>query len=150
LNFYKLFTAWRKSAVKLLFPFFFNFDIIKIMTEVYNDFLEDADFDTILSEDIDFTGTLRFEKPFLIRGKVSGEINATGLLVIDENAVVNANIHALRVLIRGQVKGDVTAVEKVEVTISGKLSGNVTAPEIFMETGCVFNGRCTMVGKNPV
>ena len=120
------------------------------MTEVYNDFLEDSDFDTILSPDIDFTGTLRFEKPFLIRGKVSGEINASGLLVIDEDAVVNANIHALRVLIRGQVKGDVTAVEKVEVTISGKLSGNVTAPEIYMETGCIFNGRCTMVGRNPV
>ena len=120
------------------------------MTEVYNDFLEDADFDTILSPDIDFTGTLRFEKPFCIRGRVSGEINASGLLVIDENAVVNANIHALRVLIRGQVKGDVTAIEKVEITVSGKLSGNVTAPEIFMETGCVFNGRCTMVGKNLV
>jgi len=118
------------------------------MTEVYNDFMEDTDFDTILSPDIDFTGTLRFEKPFLIRGRVSGEINATGLLVIDENAVVNANINALRVLIRGQVKGDVTAVEKVEVTVTGKLIGNVTAPEILMETGCVFNGRCTMVGKN--
>jgi len=120
------------------------------MTLVNNDFLEDADFDTILSSDIDFTGTLRFEKPFLIRGKVSGEINASGLLVIDENAIVNANIHALRVLVRGQVKGDITAVEKVEVTVSGKLSGNVTAPEIYMETGCIFNGKCTMVGKNNI
>jgi len=118
------------------------------MAEIHNESMEDDDFDTILSPDIDFTGTLRFEKPFLIRGKVSGEINSTGLLVIDENAVVNANINALRVLIRGQVKGDVTAVEKVEVTVNGKLSGNVTAPEIYMETGCVFNGRCTMIGKN--
>jgi len=116
------------------------------MTDVYNDFMEDTDFDTILSPDIDFTGTLNFEKPFLIRGKVSGEINAAGLLVVDESAVVNANIHALRVLIRGQVKGDVTAVEKVEVTVTGKLAGNVTAPEINMEAGCVFNGRCTMIG----
>ncbi|MCL2210013.1 MAG: polymer-forming cytoskeletal protein [Treponema sp.] len=120
------------------------------MTDVYNDFMEEADFDTILSPDIEFTGTLHFEKPFLIRGKVSGEINSTGLLVIDENAVVNANIHALRVLIRGIVKGDVTAIEKVEVTITGKLTGNVISPEIFMETGCFFNGRCTMVGKNAV
>jgi len=118
------------------------------MTDVYNDYLEDTEFDTILSPDMDFSGTLRFEKPFLIRCKVSGEINATGLLVIDENAIVNANINALRVLIRGQVKGDVTASEKVEVTLTGKLAGNVTAPEIFMETGCVFNGRCTMIGKD--
>ena len=118
------------------------------MTDAYSDHMEDSDFDTILSADIDFIGTLHFEKPFLIRGKVSGEINATGLLVIDENAVVNANIHALRVLIRGQVNGDVTAVEKVEVSVKGRLSGNVTAPEIFMDAGCLFNGRCTMIKKN--
>ena len=117
------------------------------MTDVHSDILEDDDFDTILSPDIDFSGTLNFEKPFLIRGRVSGVINARGLLVIDEEAEVNANIDASRVIIRGHVKGDVTAAEKVEVTITGKLEGNVTAPEIFMETGCVFNGRCTMTGK---
>jgi len=53
------------------------------MTDVYSDVLEDDDFDTILSPDIDFSGTLNFEKPFLIRGKVSGEISAKGLLVVD-------------------------------------------------------------------
>jgi cytoskeletal protein CcmA (bactofilin family) len=120
-----------------------------VMTDGYNDFLEDSDFDTILSPDIDFSGTLHFEKPFLIRGKVSGEINTSGLLVIDENAVVNANINALRVLIRGQVKGDVAAVQKVDITLTGKLAGNITSPEIFMESGCIFNGRCTMIGKSP-
>jgi cytoskeletal protein CcmA (bactofilin family) len=118
------------------------------MTDVHNDVLEDEDFDTILSSDIDFNGTLNFEKPFLIRGKVSGEIAAQGLLVVDEEAVVDANINASRVIIRGSVKGNVTATEKVEVAITGKLIGNVTAPEIFMETGCVFNGRCTMTEKN--
>jgi cytoskeletal protein CcmA (bactofilin family) len=120
-----------------------------LMTDVHNDILEDEDFDTILSPDIEFSGTLIFEKPFLIRGRVSGEITARGLLVIDEEAVVDANINAPRVIIRGAVKGDVTAAEKVEVTITGRLVGNVTAPEIFMETGCVFNGRCTMTEKSP-
>jgi len=117
------------------------------MTDVHNDILEDEDFDTILSPDIDFSGTLHFEKPFLIRGKVSGEISAQGLLIVDEEAVVNANINAPKVVIRGQVKGDVIAAEKVEVTVTGKLVGNVTAPEIFMETGCMFNGRCTMTAR---
>ena len=118
------------------------------MTELHNDILDDDDFDTILSPDIDFSGTLNFEKPFLIRGTVSGVIKAGGLLVVDEKAVVRADINTTRVIIRGFVKGDVTASEKVEVTVSGKLEGNVIAPEIFMETGCVFNGRCTMSGKN--
>ena len=120
------------------------------MTDVHNDFLEDEDFDTVLSPDRDFSGVLNFEKPFLIRGKVSGEISAGGLLVIDEEAVVNANIKAAKVIIRGQVKGDVIAAEKVEVTVTGTLIGNVSAPEIYMETGCVFNGRCTMTEKSSV
>ena len=119
------------------------------MTDLHSDVLEDDDFDTILSPDIDFSGTLTFEKPFLIRGSVSGQISARGLLVVDDEAVVNADIDASRVIIRGFVKGDVTATEKVEVTITGRLEGNVSAPEILMESGCVFNGRCTMIGKNP-
>jgi cytoskeletal protein CcmA (bactofilin family) len=117
------------------------------MTDIHSDAFEDDDFDTILSPDIDFTGTLNFEKPFLIRGKVSGEISARGLLVIDREAVVNADINASRVIIRGFVKGNVSAAEKVEVTVSGKLEGNVSAPEIYMESGCMFNGRCTMTGR---
>jgi cytoskeletal protein CcmA (bactofilin family) len=48
------------------------------------------------------------------------------------------------VVIRGFVKGDVVASEKVEITGTGTLEGDVTAPEISMEGGCVFNGRCSM------
>ncbi|MDR1858243.1 MAG: polymer-forming cytoskeletal protein [Treponema sp.] len=118
------------------------------MTDVHSDMIEEDDFDTILSPDIDFSGTLNFDKSFLIRGKVSGEIKAKGLLVIDEEAVVNADINTSRVIIRGFVKGDITASEKVEITVTGTLEGNITAPEIFMETGCTFNGRCAMTGKS--
>ncbi|MDR0452115.1 MAG: polymer-forming cytoskeletal protein [Treponema sp.] len=117
------------------------------MTDVHNDALADEDFDTILSGDIDFSGTLNFDKPFLIRGKVSGIIDAKGLLVVDESALVEADISASRVVIRGTVKGDINATEKVEISATGKLTGNVTAPEgrFFMETGCTFNGKCTML-----
>ena len=68
--------------------------------------------------------------------------------MVDEDAVVEANIHATRVLIRGTVKGNVSATDKVEVAVTGKLDGNVTAPEIYMETGCAFNGRCTMTARS--
>jgi cytoskeletal protein CcmA (bactofilin family) len=118
------------------------------MTDVHSDSFEDDDFDTILSSDIDFSGVLNFEKPFLIRGKVSGEIKASGLLVIDEEAVINADIATSRMVIRGFVKGNITATEKVEITGTGRLEGDISAPEISMEAGCVFNGRCTMTEKS--
>ena len=117
------------------------------MTDVHNDALELEDFDTVLSPDIEFSGTLRFDKPLLIQGKVSGEIDASSLLMVAEEAVVEAHIKASKVIILGTVRGNVTATEKVEVAISGKLTGNVTAPEVTMETGCYFSGRCIMTDK---
>jgi cytoskeletal protein CcmA (bactofilin family) len=106
--------------------------------------LDDDDYDTILSEDIDFKGMLYFEKSFLIKGKLEGNIDARGILLVDTSAEVIADIKADKVIIRGSVTGDITARQKVEVTLTGKLQGNVHAPEIQMESGCVFNGQCRM------
>jgi cytoskeletal protein CcmA (bactofilin family) len=117
------------------------------MSEIRAEELEDDDFDTILSEDIEFKGDISFARPFMIRGTVNGNIDATGLLVIDEQAVVNADISADRVIIKGKVTGNVAGRQRVEITVTGRLQGNVTTPEILMETGCVFNGQCTMTGK---
>ncbi|MDR2759193.1 MAG: polymer-forming cytoskeletal protein [Spirochaetaceae bacterium] len=117
------------------------------MTDIHNDVVEDEDFDTILSSDIDFSGTINFEKPFLIRGRVSGKIAAKSLLVVDETAVVDADINAAAVVIRGSVKGNITVSEKLEITTTGKLTGNVITPEFLMENGCIFNGRCTMTER---
>jgi cytoskeletal protein CcmA (bactofilin family) len=119
------------------------------MTDVHNDTLEDEDFDTILPPDVDFSGTLNFEKSFLIQGKISGKIDARGILVIDKDAVVDADISAARVVIRGAVTGNVRASEKVELAGTGSLQGNVNTPKIMIETGCIFNGLCCMDGKAP-
>ena len=39
--------------------------------------LEDEDFDTIMESDLKFTGSIRFAKPFMIRGIMEGTITAT-------------------------------------------------------------------------
>ncbi|MDR0561134.1 MAG: polymer-forming cytoskeletal protein [Spirochaetaceae bacterium] len=117
------------------------------MTDLQSDALGDDDFDTILSSDIDFSGTLSFEKPFLIRGKVKGEIIAQGLLMVDTEAVVEAHINAPKVIVRGLVTGNIAASDSIELTASGTVKGNIAAPILSMEAGCLFNGLCTMDRK---
>ncbi|GHU21182.1 hypothetical protein FACS1894172_16610 [Spirochaetia bacterium] len=114
------------------------------MIDPRSELLEDSDFDTILSRDIDFSGIIIFEKPFLIRGNVSGTIHGTGLLVIDTGATVEAIIDAPHVIIRGTVQGNIHASEKIEISRTGKLAGDILTMEIAFESGCLFNGRCTM------
>mgnify|MGYP002625472144 FL=1 len=109
--------------------------------------VEEEDFDTILAPDIAFRGTIRFAKPFMIRGIVTGEIDATSDLVVDTNAVVTAGINAERVLVRGKVTGNITAKDVVFVTASGSVNGDIISKEVVLEPGAHFSGKCTMTGK---
>ena len=81
----------------------------------------------------------------MIRGKVNGKITSESDLVIDTGAVVNANISAERVLIRGAVKGDVVGSTLIFVTASGSVEGDITTAKVVLEPGCNFSGKCTMV-----
>ena len=105
---------------------------------------EDA-FDTIVEDDISFTGSVKIKKPFMIRGKIKGHIDSESDLVIDTGAVVEADITADRVLIRGKVKGNVHGEKLIFVTASGVLNGDITSQKIVLEPGSEFTGKCTMV-----
>lgn len=109
--------------------------------------LDEEDYDTVLAPDIEFNGTIRFAKPFMIKGNMSGKIEATSDLMIDSDACVKADINADRVVIRGKVDGNVRATRMVHVFASGSLNGDVTAPEVVLESGCFFSGICTMTRK---
>jgi len=81
----------------------------------------------------------------MIRGKIKGHIESESDLVVDSNAVVDADITAERVLIRGRVKGNVRANKLIFVTASGTLIGDITSQKIVLEPGSEFTGKCTMV-----
>ena len=107
--------------------------------------IEDDTFDTVLEPGIRFTGNIKFIKPFMIRGKVNGKIDDTSDLVIDSCSEVNADINAVRVLIKGKVHGNVTARDLVFVSSTGILDGDITSKHVVLEPGSTFSGRCTMV-----
>ena len=107
--------------------------------------MEDEAFDTIVEKDIAFTGSIKMKKAFMVRGKVNGKIDSTSDLVIDSDAIVNADITAERVLIRGKVKGNVIANKLIFITASGSLDGDITTGKVVLEPGCVFTGKCSMV-----
>ena len=105
---------------------------------------EEEDFDTVMADDISFTGTIRFSKPFMIKGKMSGNIDATSDLLIDTNAEVNADIVADRVLVRGKVNGNIVGKNLVYVSSKGSVFGDITSAQVVLEPGSTFSGKCSM------
>lgn len=105
---------------------------------------EDA-FDTVVEDDISFTGNVKIKKTFLIRGKIKGHIDSESDLVVDTNAIVEADINAERVLIKGRVKGNVKGSKLIFVASTGTLIGDITSQKIVLEPGSEFTGKCKMV-----
>jgi cytoskeletal protein CcmA (bactofilin family) len=107
---------------------------------------DESEIDTILAQDIDFTGVINFEKPLMVKGKVNGEILARGDLYVDENASVKAKVEANIVSARGKIHGNIKANSKVELFATAVVTGDIVCPEIEIESGCKFNGHCNMGG----
>src|SRR6184192_2884711 len=58
-----------------------------------------------LGPDAEVTGKLSFATPTRIEGKLKGELRATDLLIIGAQAVVQANVHAEKLIVLGEVPG---------------------------------------------
>lgn len=108
----------------------------------------ESEIDTVLAEDIDFTGELKFSKSLMIKGKFDGKINADGHLFVGQNAYVKAEIKTGKLTCYGKIDGPVFAKERVELSKESILNGDVTTPDIIIESGCKFNGRCIMDEKH--
>ena len=86
---------------------------------------------------IDFEGTIRLD------GAIKGRIHThNGKVVIGEQAMVNANIEVDAAIVMGEVRGTISAREKIEVFPPARVFGNLQAPIVSIESGVVFNGKC--------
>ena len=106
--------------------------------------LEEEDFDTVLATDIDFSGNVELQKPLMIKGVFNGNIKSESALIIEEGAIVKADVKAFSLVVKGSLEGNVVAETVVRIYPTGKLSGDVMAPEVILDSGCYFTGNCKM------
>jgi len=114
------------------------------MRDVRINQIDENEIDTVLAEDIDFSGVLTFKKPLMIKGNFKGEIKASSDLYIGEKAFVKAKIEANCVSTKGRIEGDVIALTRVELASTASMQGDLSTPDLVMESGCKYNGVCAM------
>ena len=86
-------------------------------------------------------GELSGSEDLFIDGKVEGTIELREHnLSVGPNGQVHANINAKEVVVLGTVKGDILAVDRVEIKKSGSLRGDVVAARVVIEDGAYFKG----------
>ena len=100
---------------------------------------------TVLGGKTQFVGKLQFKEPLRINGRFEGSIDSSGFLIISADAVVIADIKVGTLIVSGTVKGDVNALERLEILPGGKIIGNVFSPNLVMAEDTGIQGRCDML-----
>lgn len=101
-----------------------------------------------LGEDTEVEGKLVFHGTLRIDGRFKGEISAVGSLIVGDDGIIEADIHATNVLSSGEIRGSVSADEVIEILEPGKVFGNIEAPNVVIHPGVIFEGNCLTHAPN--
>jgi cytoskeletal protein CcmA (bactofilin family) len=90
-------------------------------------------------------GELNGSEDLTIEGQVDGKIELRqNVLTIGPNGRIKAQVFAKSVIILGEVTGNVTATEKVDIRDNGSVDGDIAAPRVAIAEGAHFRGSIDM------
>jgi cytoskeletal protein CcmA (bactofilin family) len=90
-------------------------------------------------------GELSGSEDLTIEGQIEGKIELKqNVLTIGPNARIKAQVFAKTVVVQGEVHGNVTAAERVEIRDSGSVDGDLSAPRVAISDGAHFRGSIDM------
>ena len=90
-------------------------------------------------------GELNGSEDLTIEGHVEGTIQLRDhVLTIGANGRIKAQVFAKAVIILGEVTGNVTATEKVDIRDNGSVDGDIASPRVAIAEGAHFRGAIDM------
>ena len=93
-------------------------------------------------------GELNGSEDLTIEGHVEGTIQLKDhVLTIGPNGKIKAQVFAKSVIVLGEVTGNVTASEKVDIRDNGSVDGDIVSPRVAIAEGAHFRGSVDMQRK---
>ena len=100
--------------------------------------------DTLIGTKTIFEGILISNESICIEGTVKGKVECRGSVVVGQGGKVKADIIAENAFIGGQVSGNITTKNRLEITSTGRVKGNIETSSLVISEGVVFEGSCHM------
>jgi cytoskeletal protein CcmA (bactofilin family) len=96
---------------------------------------------TIITTGCHFEGKLHCKGSSRIAGTVEGEIISEGMLIIEQDATIRAEMKTEEVIVHGKITGSLLARKKVELASTSRFVGDIYTPSLIIEEGAKFDGR---------
>lgn len=107
---------------------------------------KDTEIETLIGPGTRVDGDLRVTGGVHVEGRVFGNVataepSADALIEIAEAGVVEGNVDVPRVVVHGEVRGDIRARDRIELGPKARVAGSVVYGVIEMAAGAVIQGR---------
>ena len=99
---------------------------------------------TFLGKDTKWEGKLTFNGSVRIDGYFKGEIASEGNLIVGEEGMIEADIHVSNIVNSGEIHGNITSDQRVDIHAPGKVFGSIQAPVVVIDKGVIFEGTTKM------
>jgi cytoskeletal protein CcmA (bactofilin family) len=99
---------------------------------------------TLVAAEATWEGKLRSEGDIRVEGVVRGEIETASTLVIAPEAQVHGTVRARNIMIGGDVEGDVTCDERLEILPGGSARGQINSGTLVVHEGAYIDSRFQM------
>ncbi len=96
---------------------------------------------TTIGEDVEITGNIKCESGIQLNGKLNGDLTCGGTANIGAGCTVKGNLSSDTVSVMGQVNGNITARDKIELKAAARLHGDIRAKRLTVEDGVTFVGK---------
>jgi cytoskeletal protein CcmA (bactofilin family) len=101
-----------------------------------------------IGKSIVIKGELNGSEDLTIDGHVEGTIQLREhVLTIGPNGKIKAQVFAKAVVVLGEVIGNVTASDKVDIRDNGSVDGDIISPRVAIAEGAHFRGSVDMQRK---
>jgi cytoskeletal protein CcmA (bactofilin family) len=96
---------------------------------------------SVIGRGLTIRGDVQGEQNLQVWGCLEGNVFLTGDVTIAAGAEVQADISATRIIVAGDVTGNLLAAEKVEVLPTGKVRGNIQTKGLVIYDGASLTGE---------
>ena len=97
--------------------------------------------ESLIASDITIEGKIEGSGHVRIAGRFKGDVNVKGNLTVETGAKITGGVRASKVMIAGELEGNIEAAQRVELLESGVLVGDVKAGTLTVAAGSRIRGQ---------
>lgn len=98
--------------------------------------------ETIIGQSVKVDGDFVSEGNVWVQGVVNGSLKTRGDLRVEKGSKIKADVEAANAIVAGQIKGNVTIQNNLELGSTAVIEGNIVAKVLSIEPGAILNGHC--------